>query len=243
MPLQRCWIFLHGACPVLLGKLQTEFEYSFTLVCDAEQESAHESCPCGAIPKRVKTLQAALPCLLYAEPSLSTVTDRISVLDLRGGTDAPMAPSIGYLQHVFVPMLRRLLGLSVDLQVGQLFHALLCAAITLPMLSSNASVLNTSTAIEPYGGPDAAMAAVISSLQQVPMYMLRRLYKLITDLRIRPCQDHLMCLTSEQQLLYCGVICHVVAAYCLKEERRQHESEIQHPDLNHGIGTQLPIGG
>ena len=108
-----------------------------------------------------------------------------------------MAPSIGYLQHVLVPMLRRLFGLSVDLQVEQLFHALLCAAITLPMLSSNASVLNTITAIEPYGGPDAAMAAVISSLQQVPMYMLRRLYKLTTDLHLSLCQDILMCLTPE----------------------------------------------
>ena len=140
--------------------------------------------------KVVKIVQAALPCLLYAVPGPSRTTDNISVLDLRGGTDAPMAPSIGYLQHVLVPMLRRLFGLSVDLQVGQLFHALLCAALTLLMLSSYASVLVI------YGCPDAAMAAVVSSLQQVPMYMLRRLYKLTIDLQLSQCQDYLVCLTS-----------------------------------------------
>ena len=42
------------------------------------------------------------------------------MLELRGGTDAPMAPSIGYLQHVLLPVLRRLFGLTLDLQVGSL---------------------------------------------------------------------------------------------------------------------------
>ncbi len=37
-------------------------------------------------------------------------------MTLRGGTDAPMAPPVGYLQHVFAPMARRLMGL--DLEVG-----------------------------------------------------------------------------------------------------------------------------
>ena len=69
--------------------------------------------------------------------------------------------------------------------------ALLCAALTLPMLSNNASALDI------YRGTDAVMAAVVSSLQQVPMYMLRRLYKLTTDLHLSLCQDILMCLTPE----------------------------------------------
>ena len=72
-----------------------------------------------------------------------------------------------------------------------------------------------------HGGPDAAVAAVVSSLQQVSMYMLRRLYKLTTDLQVSPCPSNLMCVTSEYHFLYCGIIGHIVAAYRLKQERRQ----------------------
>ena len=64
-------------------------------------------------------MQAALPCLLYAVPDVPSAEPGVSsVLELRGGTDAPMAPSIGYLQHVLLPMLRRLFGLTLALQVG-----------------------------------------------------------------------------------------------------------------------------
>lgn len=64
-------------------------------------------------------VQAALPCLLYAVLDPPLAEPRVpSVLELRGGTDAPMAPSIGYLQHVLLPMLRRLFGLNLALQVG-----------------------------------------------------------------------------------------------------------------------------
>ena len=59
--------------------------------------------------------------MLYAVPDVSSAEpSRASVLELRGGTDAPMAPSIGYLQHVLLPVLRRLFGLTLDLQVGSL---------------------------------------------------------------------------------------------------------------------------
>ncbi|CAL5229697.1 g13069 [Coccomyxa viridis] len=62
--------------------------------------------------------QAALPCLLYAVPEPSSAeSSKASVLELRGGTDAAMAPSIGYLQHVLLPMLRHLFGLTLDLQL------------------------------------------------------------------------------------------------------------------------------
>ena len=67
-------------------------------------------------------MQAALPCLLYAVPDSSAESSKASVLELRGGTDAAMAPSIGYLQHVLLPMLRRLFGLTLDLQVGSSDH-------------------------------------------------------------------------------------------------------------------------
>ena len=41
-----------------------------------------------------------------------------SVLDLRGGTDASMAPPAAYAQQVLLPMLHRLQGVqaSIDLQ-------------------------------------------------------------------------------------------------------------------------------
>ena len=41
-----------------------------------------------------------------------------SVLELRGGTDAAMAPPVGYVQHVLLPMLHRLqkVEASIDLQ-------------------------------------------------------------------------------------------------------------------------------
>ncbi|KAF8065648.1 hypothetical protein HT031_003249 [Scenedesmus sp. PABB004] len=50
-------------------------------------------------------VQQALPVLLFASPP-STV----STLTLRGGTDAAFAPPIGYVEHVLLPSLRRLLG-------------------------------------------------------------------------------------------------------------------------------------
>lgn len=62
-------------------------------------------------------MQATLPCLLYASTSPTLDLSNVSTLDLKGGTDAAMAPSLGYLQHVLLPTLRRLFGLTVDLQV------------------------------------------------------------------------------------------------------------------------------
>ena len=62
--------------------------------------------------------RAALPCLLYAAPSASREPPSASTLELQGGTDAAMAPSIGYLQHVLLPALRRLSGLTLDLQAS-----------------------------------------------------------------------------------------------------------------------------
>lgn len=63
--------------------------------------------------------QAALPCLLIAQPSQhpepATPAANTSVLDLRGGTDAAMAPPVGYVQHVLLPMLHRLQ--SVDARI------------------------------------------------------------------------------------------------------------------------------
>lgn len=41
-------------------------------------------------------LQAAVPCLLFAAPGADGRT--VSHLELRGGTDASMAPPVGYMQ-------------------------------------------------------------------------------------------------------------------------------------------------
>ena len=38
-------------------------------------------------------------------------------MTLRGGTDAAMAPPVGYAQHVLLPLLRRKLGVEVSLDV------------------------------------------------------------------------------------------------------------------------------
>lgn len=54
--------------------------------------------------------QAALPCLLLASPASE---EDVSTLDLRGGTDAAMAPPVGYLQYILLPTLRRLFGADV----------------------------------------------------------------------------------------------------------------------------------
>ncbi|XP_054931569.1 uncharacterized protein Rtca isoform X4 [Dermacentor andersoni] len=56
----------------------------------------------------VLLLQAALPCLLFA--------DAPSVLRLRGGTNAEMAPQIDYTLSVFLPIARKF-GASCDIKV------------------------------------------------------------------------------------------------------------------------------
>ena len=59
--------------------------------------------------------QAALPCLLFAAPGADGST--ASQLELRGGTDAAMAPPVGYLQHVLLPTLRTRLGIQAEIQL------------------------------------------------------------------------------------------------------------------------------
>ncbi len=41
----------------------------------------------------------------------------VSHLELRGGTDAAMAPPVGYMQHVLLPLLRAKLGIQLDMQL------------------------------------------------------------------------------------------------------------------------------
>ena len=67
-------------------------------------------------------MQAALPCLIMAKesrsPSELMPDGHTSVLELRGGTDAAMAPPVAYIQQVLLPTLERLQGIkaSIDLQ-------------------------------------------------------------------------------------------------------------------------------
>ncbi|KAK9834892.1 hypothetical protein WJX81_006902 [Elliptochloris bilobata] len=60
--------------------------------------------------------QAALPCLLLAAQPEGTGK---SELDLRGGTDATMAPPAAYLAQVLLPTLRRRLGIDARLHVDR----------------------------------------------------------------------------------------------------------------------------
>lgn len=62
--------------------------------------------------------QVALPCLLFTVPfRRSSTNEPWFTLHLRGGTDASMAPPIGYYQHVLIPFLRRQLGIRVEVQL------------------------------------------------------------------------------------------------------------------------------
>lgn len=54
--------------------------------------------------------QVALPCLLFAPGGASTV-------ELRGGTDAAMAPPVDYAACVLLPTLRRVFGIQAELEV------------------------------------------------------------------------------------------------------------------------------
>ena len=53
-----------------------------------------------------------------SSPSGAMPDGQTSVLDLRGGTDASIAPPAAYAQQVLLPMLHRLQGVqaSIDLQ-------------------------------------------------------------------------------------------------------------------------------
>ncbi|KAK9804948.1 hypothetical protein WJX73_002284 [Symbiochloris irregularis] len=62
--------------------------------------------------------QAALPCLLMCKPAAgSSLQEAQSTATLRGGTDATMAPPVGYMQHVLLPMLHSLFGIQAELQL------------------------------------------------------------------------------------------------------------------------------
>lgn len=60
--------------------------------------------------------QVALPCLLFV-PGEENAGCTESQLRLQGGTDAAMAPPIGYFAHVLLPTLRLHLGVEIDLEL------------------------------------------------------------------------------------------------------------------------------
>ena len=63
-------------------------------------------------------MQSALPCLLMSAPRNNADGEAgQSVLSLKGGTDAAMAPPVSYTQQVLVPMLKRLLGVDMDVEL------------------------------------------------------------------------------------------------------------------------------
>lgn len=67
----------------------------------------------GTAGSCVLLAQAALPCLLLARPGPGGCSE--SHLELRGGTDAAMAPPADYLSHVLLPVLRSQLGVHAEM--------------------------------------------------------------------------------------------------------------------------------
>jgi RNA 3'-terminal phosphate cyclase (ATP) len=63
-------------------------------------------------------LQVSLPCLLFS-PLASSDKSEVAHLTLRGGTNASNAPAVDYTQHVFLPFLRKQLGLNISLEIRQ----------------------------------------------------------------------------------------------------------------------------
>lgn len=60
-------------------------------------------------------LQVSLPCLIFAP---STTAGPPSELILRGGTNAPQAPQIDYMQHVLLPFIQKHFGVPATLSVA-----------------------------------------------------------------------------------------------------------------------------
>ena len=76
------------------------------------------SCLTTACSHKMVCMQSALPCLLMSAPRNNADGEAgQSVLELKGGTDADMAPPVSYIQQVLVPMLKRLLGVDIDLEL------------------------------------------------------------------------------------------------------------------------------
>lgn len=83
--------------------------------CQKEREFSGDTGTAGSC---MLLAQVALPCLLFMPPCREVSPDTPwFTLHLRGGTDAPMAPPIGYYQHVLVPVLRRQLGIRVEVRL------------------------------------------------------------------------------------------------------------------------------
>jgi RNA 3'-terminal phosphate cyclase (ATP) len=64
----------------------------------------------GTAASCVLLAQTALPCLLLGAAAAGG--DGVCRLELRGGTDASLAPPVGYLEHVLLPTLRAALGVD-----------------------------------------------------------------------------------------------------------------------------------
>lgn len=69
----------------------------------------------GTAGSCVLLAQTAIPCLLFAKSTERSDLKGYSTLSLRGGTDATLAPPVGYMQHVLLPLLEQCAGISVEL--------------------------------------------------------------------------------------------------------------------------------
>jgi len=60
-------------------------------------------------------IQSLLPSLLYAHPDDDG--NEVSTVEMRGGTDVPMSPSIDYVRYVLCPLLRSRFGIDVEVDL------------------------------------------------------------------------------------------------------------------------------
>ena len=102
---------LHSPCAGMLTSLLDSCQHPLFMLMspDIQQPPAHVQQKIIR-PTCSASVQAALPCLLFASP---TGGRDVSTLDLRGGTDAAFAPPVGDMQHILLPTLRRLLDIDV----------------------------------------------------------------------------------------------------------------------------------
>ncbi len=97
-----------------LGSSEVWFEP--TAGVPREEKEAHEGEQEEHFEADTKTAGSVALLIQIALPVLA-LRRGTSVTRLRGGTDATLAPLIGYMQHLLLPMLRERVGMDVDIDV------------------------------------------------------------------------------------------------------------------------------
>lgn len=105
-----CLLFAAAGQPATAGAVSSAAAATTTVTAAASLPGAASSAAAEAAAVAAAVDDAAT---LQAESQHGTASE----LDLRGGTDAAMAPPVGYMQHVLLPTLRRRLGVRASVQL------------------------------------------------------------------------------------------------------------------------------